>query len=166
MSGAEAGLGFDAIVALGSNQGDKEARIAEAIQHLEEAGDMRIVARSRNYRTAPWGKLDQDWFVNACVSVATDLSARELLKRCQAIESRMGRVREEHWGPRVIDLDVLVYRDVVSDEAELTLPHPGIMERAFVLVPLADVAPDLMIKGRTVLEWLSRVDHADVLALP
>jgi 2-amino-4-hydroxy-6-hydroxymethyldihydropteridine diphosphokinase len=165
MSGAPAGAGFDAIIALGSNLGDKEKQIAEAIRYLTEAGDIRTVARSRNYRTAPWGKTDQDWFVNACVAVATDLSAHELFKRCQAIEGRMGRVRTEHWGPRVIDLDVLVYRDAVTEDRELILPHPRITERTFVLVPLADVAPDLMIKGRTVSEWLDRVDHADVVAL-
>ena len=165
MSGQAARAGFDAIVALGSNLGDKEGRIAEAVHHLTEVGDIRVVARSRNYRTAPWGKTDQDWFVNACVAVATDLSAHELLKRCQAIESCMGRVRTEHWGPRVIDLDVLVYRDVNLDEADLTLPHPRITERTFVLAPLADVAPDLMIKGRKVSDWLAALDHADVVAL-
>jgi 2-amino-4-hydroxy-6-hydroxymethyldihydropteridine diphosphokinase len=165
MSGQAAGAGFDAIVALGSNLGDKEGRIAEAIHCLTEAGDIRVVSRSRNFRTAPWGKTDQDSFVNACVAVATDLSAHELLERCQAIESRMGRVRTEHWGPRVIDLDVLVYRDAVSDDAALTLPHPRITERAFVLAPLADVAPDLMIKGRKVSDWLATLDHADVVVL-
>ncbi len=77
----------------------------------------------------------------------------------------MGRVRTEHWGPRVIDLDMLVYRDLMLDGADLTLPHPRITERAFVLVPLADVAPDLMIKGRKVSDWLAAVDHGDVVVL-
>jgi 2-amino-4-hydroxy-6-hydroxymethyldihydropteridine diphosphokinase len=165
MSGAPAQAGFDAIIALGSNLGDKVGRIAEAMHHLEEVCDIRIVARSRNYRTAPWGKTDQEWFVNACVSVATDLSARQLLARCQDVENRMGRVRVEHWGPRGIDVDVLVYRDAVVDDPELTLPHPRITERAFVLAPLGDVAPDLMIKGRKVSDWLAAIDHADVVAL-
>jgi len=156
---------FDAIVALGSNLGDKAGRIAEAIALLTEAGDIRVVARSRNYRTPPWGKTDQDWFVNACVAVATKLSPHELLERCQALEERMGRVRNERWGPRVIDLDVLVYRDVISKDADLTLPHPRITERAFVLVPLADVAPDLCVRGRKVSDWLAALDHADVVAL-
>jgi 2-amino-4-hydroxy-6-hydroxymethyldihydropteridine diphosphokinase len=165
MSGQVAGAGFDAIVALGSNLGDKEARIAEAIHDLTQAGDIRVVARSRNYRTAPWGRTDQDWFVNACVAVATELSAHELLKRCQAVESRMGRVRVEHWGPRIIDLDVLVYRDVILEDADLVLPHPRITERAFVLAPLADLAPDLMIKGRKVSDWLAALVGCDVVAL-
>ena len=144
---------------------DKAARIDEAIALLTEDGHVRLVARSRNYRTAPWGKTDQDWFVNACVAVATELSAAALLARCQEIEERMGRVRAEHWGPRVIDLDILVYRDDVSDDPRLTLPHPRITERAFVLVPLADVAPDLVIRGRRVKDWLGVVDHADVEAI-
>jgi 2-amino-4-hydroxy-6-hydroxymethyldihydropteridine diphosphokinase len=165
MGAARAGAGFDAIVALGSNLGDKAGRIAEAIALLTEAGDIRLVARSRNFRTAPWGKTDQDWFVNACIAVATELSARDLLARCQAVEKRMGRVRDERWGPRVIDLDVLVYRDLTSDEAELTLPHPRITERAFVLAPLAEVAPELCIKGRTVTDWLAALDCSDVAPL-
>jgi 2-amino-4-hydroxy-6-hydroxymethyldihydropteridine diphosphokinase len=166
MSGAAAGTGFDAIVALGSNLGDKAGQIAQAIELLTEAGDIRVIARSRNYRTAPWGKTDQDWFVNACIAVATELSPHELLRRCQAVEERMGRIRDERWGPRVIDLDVLIYRDVTSEEADLTLPHPRIAERAFVLVPLADIAPDLVIRGRRVSDWLALIDHADVVHFP
>jgi 2-amino-4-hydroxy-6-hydroxymethyldihydropteridine diphosphokinase len=165
MSGAAAEAEFDAIVALGSNLGDKVRQIDEAIALLTEGGDIRVAARSRNYRTAPWGKTDQDWFVNACIAVATDLSPRVLLERCHAVEARMGRVRDEQWGPRVIDLDVLVYRDVMSEHADLRLPHPRITERAFVLVPLADVAPDLCIKGRKVSDWLAALVHADVVPL-
>lgn len=159
------GYGFDAVVALGSNMGDKAARIDEAIALLTEDGRVRLVARSGNYRTAPWGNTDQDWFVNACVSVATDLSAAALLARCQEVENRMGRVRTQHWGPRVIDVDLLVYRDTVADDPRLTLPHPRITERAFVLVPLADVAPELELGGRTVSDWLASIDRSDVVAI-
>jgi 2-amino-4-hydroxy-6-hydroxymethyldihydropteridine diphosphokinase len=153
---------FTAIVALGSNIGDKAENISKAVQLLCEDGDVRPIKRSRNYRTPPWGKTDQDWFVNACVSVATELSPHELLRRCLDVEARMGRERAEKWGPRVIDLDVLVYNGVEMSDKELVLPHPHITARAFVLAPLADVAPDLDIGGRKVTEWLSRVDATGV----
>ena len=156
---------FDAIIALGSNLGQKAANIAHAIELLTEGGDIRLVRRSRDYRTAPWGKTDQDWFVNACIAISTRLSPHELLARCQGVEERLGRVRGEKWGPRVIDLDVLVYRDLISSEPDLTLPHPHLTERAFVLAPLADIAPDLVIHGRRVSEWLTAIDHTDVVAL-
>lgn len=154
---------FDATLGLGSNIGDKAANIAEAIRRLEAEGDIRIVARSRLYRTAPWGKTDQDWFVNACVSVATSLSPEALLARCLAIEADMGRVRKERWGPRVVDVDVLTYRDRVIETPSLILPHPRIAERAFVLVPLADIAPDLKLGGSTVRQLLAAIDHSDVV---
>ncbi|MEW5964545.1 MAG: 2-amino-4-hydroxy-6-hydroxymethyldihydropteridine diphosphokinase [Pseudomonadota bacterium] len=153
---------LDAIVALGSNVGDKRGNIARAIELLTEAGDIRLVARSRDYKTPPWGKTDQDWFVNACIGVATRLAPRALLERCLASERRMGRVRAERWGPRSIDLDVLHVAGVVLDEPDLVLPHPRITERAFVLAPLADIAPDLMLQGKTVAEWLATVDRTGV----
>jgi 2-amino-4-hydroxy-6-hydroxymethyldihydropteridine diphosphokinase len=156
---------FDAILALGSNLGDKVANIERAIALLTESGDIRLVRRSRDYRTAPWGMADQDWFVNACIAVATGLAPQALLQRSQAVEQRMGRVRGEKWGPRIIDIDVLVYRDVVSCDPQLMLPHPGISERAFVLVPLADVAPDLEIDGMRVVEHLARADGSGVVPM-
>lgn len=156
---------FDAILGLGSNVGDKRGNIGRAIELLTRAGDVRVVARSHLYRSAPWGKTDQDWFVNACVAIETRLAPEELLARCQQVENEMGRVRAERWGPRVIDVDILVFGDVVSPDAKLTLPHPRITERGFVLVPLAELAPDLAIGGRSVTEWLADIDHADVVAL-
>jgi len=153
---------FNAIVALGSNIGDKAGNIARAVELLCADGNVTAVKRSRNYRTPPWGKTDQDWFVNACVSVATELSPHELLRRCLDVENRMGRERTEKWGPRVIDLDVLVYVGVEMSDKELVLPHPHITARAFVLAPLADVAPDYKINGRTVKEWLAEIDAAGV----
>jgi 2-amino-4-hydroxy-6-hydroxymethyldihydropteridine diphosphokinase len=162
MAGEAAGEGWDAILALGSNMGEKVANIRRAIALLTEAGDIRLVCRSRDYRTAPWGKADQDWFVNACIAVASPLSPRKLFERCQDAERRLGRVRGEKWGPRVIDIDVLVYRDVISSDPELSLPHPHMTERAFVLVPLADIAPELQIGGRSVAEWLAAVGASGV----
>ena len=158
-------VGFDAIIGLGSNVGDKAANIARALVLLAAGGDIRLVRRSRLYRSAPWGKSDQDWFVNACAAIHTALAPGELLARCQAVEQEMGRVRGERWGPRVIDVDILVFGDVISSEAALTLPHPRITERGFVLVPLAELAPNLAVEGRRVAEWLADIDHGDVVAL-
>jgi 2-amino-4-hydroxy-6-hydroxymethyldihydropteridine diphosphokinase len=163
--GAEPAAGFDCIIALGSNLGDKTSNIDRAIELLTEPGDIRLVARSRNFATDPWGKLDQDWFVNACVAVKTKLAPRDLLRRCKDIERGMGRVATEKWGPRIIDLDLLIYRDSVLDEPDLVLPHPHIADRAFVLAPLMDIAPDLKIKGRSVHELLEATDQGSVRPL-
>jgi 2-amino-4-hydroxy-6-hydroxymethyldihydropteridine diphosphokinase len=156
---------FDCIVALGSNLGDKAANIDTAIALLTAAGDVRLVKRSRNYATEPWGKTDQDWFVNAAVAVETELAPRALLKRCKEIEKRMGRVETEKWGPRIIDLDLLVYRDTTLDDEDLMLPHPHIGARAFVLAPLMDIAPDLVIGGNSVRAMYEAIDAASVRAL-
>jgi 2-amino-4-hydroxy-6-hydroxymethyldihydropteridine diphosphokinase len=156
---------FDAVLGLGSNLGDKQANIARAIEHLTADGAIKLVRRSRDYRSAPWGKTDQDWFVNACISVATKLSPRQILERCFDAERALQRVRRERWGPRTLDCDLLFYRDVVSDDPELTLPHPRVTERAFVLVPLNEIAPDLEINGRKAQHWLSQLNAGDVVAL-
>lgn len=156
---------YDAIVALGSNIGDKAGHIAAAIDELTRDGKVSLVKPSANYRTAPWGITDQDWFVNAVISVATELPVHDLLARCQGVEQKLGRERTIKWGPRVIDLDILVYRDLTLNEPSLILPHPHITDRAFVLRPLADVAPNLVLKGHTVTDWLTRVPHDDVVPL-
>lgn len=156
---------FDAIIALGSNMGDKTGNIDRAVALMTERGDARLVARSGNYATPPWGKTDQDWFVNAAMSVNTELSPHALLARCKDIEHEMGRVVIEHWGPRVIDLDVLVYRDTILNDPDLVLPHPHIGARAFVLAPLMDIAPDLVIGGRSVRAMYDAVDRAGVRRL-
>jgi 2-amino-4-hydroxy-6-hydroxymethyldihydropteridine diphosphokinase len=156
---------FDALIGLGSNIGDKRANVRRAIALLTEKGDILLVAASRLYRTAPWGVRDQDWFVNACIAVATDLSPRELLARCLGVEETLKRVRKERWGPRVIDVDVLTYRDATMDDPDLTLPHPRITERAFVLVPLMDIAPSVEIAGHVPAYWLARLEANEVVPL-
>lgn len=156
----------DAVLALGSNVGDKRANIARAITLIGADGGIRVLARSRDYKTPPWGVTDQDWFVNACVSVATKLSPHELLARCQHVERELGRVRDKRWGPRVIDVDILVHRAGALDDPALTLPHPRLTERAFVLVPLAEIASDLEIAGKKVSEWLKEVDTRGVEPMP
>ena len=130
---------------------------------LTADGAVRLVSALAALSTAPWGVTDQDWFVNACIAVRTKLSPRELLRRCQAVENDMGRVRTLHWGPRIIDVDILTYRDLKIDEPDLVVPHPLIAERAFVLVPLKDVAPDLRIDGASLDAMLAKLDASDVV---
>ena len=154
---------YDAIVALGSNIGDPRANMARALDLLCADGVVGIVTRSRDFKTPPWGITDQPWFANACVSVRTSLGARALLERCLAVEHQLGRVRTQKWGPRIIDLDVLVHCEGSVAEADLELPHPRITERAFVLVPLADVDPGLILNGKTVSQWLAHSDTSGVV---
>jgi len=157
---------FNAIVALGANIGDKVANVERARGLLTTAGDGRVelIGSSRIYKTPPWGITDQDWFVNSCISVRTDLDPNTLLRRCLDVEEAMGRRRTEKWGPRLIDLDVLVYEDRQIETEDLMIPHPHITERAFVLVPLCDIAPKLVLKGRTVDEWAGAVDATGIEA--
>lgn len=146
---AAAVVGFDATIGLGSNMGDKAANIDRAIALLTQDGAVSLVKASRKYRSSPWGVTEQDWFVNACISVSTGLSAQDLLIRCQHVENKMGRIRHKKWGPRLIDVDILTYRDQIIQEPDLTVPHPFIAVRTFVLLPLKDVAPKTRIGGKT-----------------
>ena len=149
-----------AYIGIGSNLDDPERQVRAAIDALKCLPRSTFVRASRLYRTAPWGKPDQPAFVNAAAAVRTRLSARELLDALLAIERAHGRVRDgERWGPRVIDLDVLVYGDARIDESGLRIPHPHLAERAFVLLPLADLDPDLEIPGSgPIRTLLGRVD--------
>ena len=149
------------VLLLGSNMGDRHFYLEKASSEINrELG--KISRYSSVYETAPWGKTDQDWFVNACITVATKLPAIELLQRCFAAERALQRVRLERWGPRSLDCDLLIYRDMISHSAELTLPHPRITGRAFVLVPLLEIAPDLQVNGRRASDWLDDLDASDV----
>ena len=156
---------FDAILALGTNLGDRIENIEEAIRRLTADGSIRLVSRSKLYRSAPWGVTDQDWFINACIAIQTTLSPHELLKRCQTVENDMGRVRTLRWGPRIIDVDILTFKDLTIAEPDLTVPHPLIAERAFVLVPLKDVAPELRLNGRSIDAMLETLDRSEVEAV-
>ncbi len=156
------GTTAEAVVALGSNIGNKIANLDEAVARLTATPEVTLIRRSRNYRTPPWGNTDQDWFVNGAMLVNTSLSPHDLLGRCLQVETEMGRRRIEKWGPRIIDLDVLVYGDVEIAGDILTLPHPQITKRAFVLAPLAELRPDLEIDGRSVGEWLATVDREGI----
>ena len=127
---------------LGSNIGDKRASVRTAVEQIAADDEISLVARSHDYRTAPWGLTEQDWFVNACLVVETTLSADALLRRVLKIERYLGRVRDIRWGPRKIDIDVLVYGGQTIAREGLAVPHPRIAERAFVLVPLAESWPE------------------------
>lgn len=157
--------GFDAVLALGTNIGDRAGNIADALRRISADGAIRVVARSRLYRTAPWGVTDQDWFLNACAGIETRLDPQALLRRCQDVENDMGRVRTQRWGPRIIDIDIIAIRDRQVAEPNLTVPHPLISERAFVLVPLKDIAPDMRLGGRSLDDMLGRLDARDVVAV-
>jgi 2-amino-4-hydroxy-6-hydroxymethyldihydropteridine diphosphokinase len=136
-----------AVVALGSNLDDPEARVRRAFGDLGSLPATRLLARSALYRSAPVGYLDQPAFVNACALLETTLGPRELLEALLAIERRQGRVRDMPNGPRTLDLDIVLYGDLVMHEHGLTLPHPRAHERAFVVAPLLDVWPDAIIPG-------------------
>lgn len=134
-------------IGIGSNMGDKEDNIREALGLLERDGRVSALEIAPLYKTDPVGYADQDWFLNTVASVKTDLSPRELLGLLMGIERQMGRERTIRWGPRVIDLDIILYGDAVVNTPDLQIPHPRIVERAFVVVPLADLDPDILLPG-------------------
>ena len=136
-----------AFVAIGSNQDDPVRQVERAIAALQDLPDTALTACSSLYRSAPFGPVEQPDFVNAVAQLETQLDVAELFRRLQSIEQLHGRRRGERWGPRVIDLDLLVFGRQVIDSETLTVPHPGIAERNFVLLPLQEIAPDLIIPG-------------------
>jgi 2-amino-4-hydroxy-6-hydroxymethyldihydropteridine diphosphokinase len=158
----------DALIALGGNVGDARTTLDKAVATFCDGGTVRLLARSSDYRTPPWGVEDQPPFINLCIAVATSLAPRDLLARALAVERAFGRDRanERRWGPRPLDIDLLAYDDLTLDGPELVLPHPRLLERAFVLVPLAEIAPERRIAGIRVADALARVDPAGIERLP
>lgn len=152
----EAALGF------GGNLGDPVAAFAAALARLDTHAAVAVKGLSSVWRTAPWGKLDQPEFRNLAVLIETSLSAETLLELCLAVEREQGRERLERWGPRTLDIDILTYGDETIDRPGLQVPHPRIAERAFVLAPLAEIAPTAMIGGRSVAELLAAIASEDV----
>ena len=146
-----------AFIALGSNQGDRELNLLRAVAELGKLPDSRITALSGFYDTEPVGGVKQDNFLNAVLKLETGIPPHELLKKLQRIETEIfHRVRDVHWGPRTMDLDILIYGDTILDEELLTIPHPRLHERRFVLEPLAEIAPKLIhpLLGNTVTSLL------------
>jgi 2-amino-4-hydroxy-6-hydroxymethyldihydropteridine diphosphokinase len=137
-----------AFVGIGSNLGDREGNFRQAVELLSAEDGIDVVAVSEIRETDPVGPVEQGPFLNGAVRIETDLAPRELLERLLAVEERLGRVRRERWGPRTIDLDLLLYGNDVVDEPGLTVPHPRLHERRFALEPLSDLAPSLEIPGK------------------
>ena len=153
-----------AYLGLGSNKGDRTSNMREAVHRLSNIDHIIIGNISPVYETAPVGGPEQTDYLNAVIELETDLNAEELLNTCRGIEKDMGRIRKEHWGPRIIDIDVLFWGQIVFTSPSLTVPHPRIHERAFVLRPLADIAPDMVhpVFGLTVREMLEKVGETGI----
>jgi 2-amino-4-hydroxy-6-hydroxymethyldihydropteridine diphosphokinase len=158
----------EALLALGGNVGNSRAILDRAINLLCDGKNVRLKARSSDYRTPPWGFKYQPHFVNLAIAVETTLGPHELLARAQDVELRLGRDRahEKRNGPRTADIDILAYDDLTVDEPNLTLPHPRLFERAFVLLPLAEIAGDRVINGRRVDQAAEIVDAGGIYRLP
>jgi 2-amino-4-hydroxy-6-hydroxymethyldihydropteridine diphosphokinase len=158
----------EALIALGGNVGDVRDTLREALAKLDRSPGIKLIRRSPSYLTPAWGVKEQPPFINCCAVIETTLSPHDLLKRVQEVERAFGRDRanERRWGPRKLDIDIIAYDDVTMNDADLTLPHPGVFERAFVLVPLADIAADRLIAGVSVKDALAKVDATEIERLP
>ena len=156
------------LIALGGNVGDVRATFGKAIANICGMAQAALVARSSDYRTPPWGDEAQPRFINACIEIDTPLDPHALLFVLHKVEEKFGRDRakERRWGPRTLDLDLIAYDHVSIDQVELTLPHPRLFERAFVLVPLAEIVPDRVIRGRRVDEALRDLSTEGIERLP
>ena len=158
----------DVLIALGGNVGDVRATFQKAIANICGMTQGMLKTRSSDYSTPPWGDEQQAPFINACIEIETGLDPHALLFTLHKIEARFGRdrARETRWGPRTLDLDLIAYDDVSMQTPELTLPHPRLFERAFVLVPLAEIAPDRVIAGHSVTSALARLSTEGIERLP
>ena len=148
-----------AFIGLGSNLGDREASLRQALEHMAQSPETVVVRASSLYDTEPVGVEDQPHFLNAVAQLETQLTPRQLLWNLMLIERRLGRVRTQRWGPRTIDLDMLLYEDAVIEEDDFQLPHPELSKRSFVLVPLVELEPLLVhpVTGETMLALLQRL---------
>ncbi len=139
---------MQAVLGIGTNLGDREENLASAITGLEELPGTKLLAMSNIYETAPFDVISpQEDYLNCCVLLDTELEPETLLDLCLALEDRLGRVRQEHHGARTIDIDLLLYQGFASNTPKLRVPHPGILERAFVMVPLSDIFPSFQALG-------------------
>jgi 2-amino-4-hydroxy-6-hydroxymethyldihydropteridine diphosphokinase len=156
-----------AFLGLGGNVGDSRATLDCAVAMLNDGRDIKVLARSSDYQTPPWGVESQAPFVNLCLAVETTLAPRQLLSRIHEVEQSLGRDRasETRWGPRTCDIDILSYDNTALNEPDLTLPHPRMFERGFVLMPLAEIAPDAVIGGRLVMDALQAADITGIVRL-
>ena len=165
-AGAESAVKQTAYIGLGANLGARGETMRAALRALAELSFVQIDCVSSFYETPPWGKIEQPPFLNAAARIAFDGTPQALLAKLQRIENALGRVRNKHWGARTIDLDLLYVDGVTTSDDVLTLPHPYLTERAFVLVPLAEIAPDLTVRGRAVSAWLQHADASGIVRAP
>lgn len=151
-------------LSFGGNIGDVQGTMVASISSLIATNLCELQLLSSLYKTPPWGNTMQDWFINACASFTTALEPESFLDLCQTIEHKYGRTREVFWGPRTIDIDILLYDAFASYESKrLTLPHPLILQRTFVLKPLFEIAPQLVLKGRTIAEHMACNTDKDMI---
>lgn len=146
-----------AYLGLGTNMGDREAYLRQACEILRTHSKIKLLKVSKVYETKAWGYTKQDDFLNICVEIETTLSPEELLEACHFIEDELNRVRIIRWGPRTIDVDILFFNNIISENENLILPHPRIKERAFVLIPLMDLNKELIINDKTISYYLSKL---------
>ena len=154
------------LIGLGGNMGDPRQNMVEALALLDADPNCKVEQVSSFWRTPPWGKVDQPDFINACAKVSTRLEPRDFLALCLKSEQVLKRVRAERWGPRTLDIDILFFGDRVILENGLTVPHPRIAERAFVLVPLAEIAPERVLDGLTIGDRAKKIDQTGQSILP
>ena len=154
-------------LSLGSNMGDRQDYLQRAVEALNHLPKTEVKAVSSYYETAAWGLTDQADFLNLALALETQLPAETLLSSCQQIEKNLDRVRHEHWGPRTVDIDILLYGQEIWETEHLKVPHPFMTQRAFVLVPLLEIAEDLVEPqtGQAYEKYLSQLDTSDVRKL-
>jgi 2-amino-4-hydroxy-6-hydroxymethyldihydropteridine diphosphokinase len=132
---------------LGSNLGDRRGNLLEALRLLDAMEDVRVLEVSSVYEAEPWGVLEQPDFLNLVAELATTRTPRGMLAACAEVEEKLGRIRGQRWGPRVIDVDILLYDDIKLEDEDLIIPHPHMLERDFVMVPLLELRPDMELAG-------------------
>ena len=153
-------------IGLGANLGDRGETMRAALRRMAELPSVHVERVSAFYETPPWGKIDQPAFLNAAAQISYDGTPHELLAELQRIEHELGRVRHEHWGARTIDLDILHIEGITCADERLTLPHPYLTERAFVLVPLAEIASALHIFEKNIASWYDCIDRTGIVRAP
>lgn len=151
-----------AYLGIGGNIGDRAANIEFAVDMLKKSELIEVKKTSSLYETEPVGYVDQDWFMNVVVEIETTMSPYELLEYCQSIESELKRIRLIRWGPRTIDVDILMYEGYESSDETLTVPHPRMTERAFVMVPLYEINSDIEIAGKNISEWMESLEGEEI----
>lgn len=154
-----------AYLGLGSNMGDTRRNLDLAVDLLKSSKNIKVTKKSSYYETEPVGYVEQDWFLNIVVQIETDFKPEELLAFCQQIEKVLKREKNIRWGPRTIDVDILLYEGYTSNEEFLTIPHPRMTERAFVMVPLYEIASDLLIEEKPIDEIINSLKGEEIRKL-